>query len=81
GPTEAVVFDLDGQGPGALRHLADMRAKAEEDGVPFRVLVLLGPRQGALEAKLPPADKQVVLSKPVKLKDVQEALAEIAPIA
>ncbi|AMV37930.1 serine/threonine protein kinase [Planctomyces sp. SH-PL62] len=79
-PTTAVVFDLDGQGPGALRHLADMRAKAEEDGVPFRVLVLLGPRQGGLQAKLPPADEQVVLSKPVKLKDVQEVLAALAPV-
>lgn len=81
GPTDLVLFDLDGLGSDALRHLADMRAKAEEDAVPFRVLVLLGPRQTALRAKLPPADGLLVLSKPVKLKDVQEALASLTPPA
>lgn len=81
GPTDLVLFDLDGLGPDAVRHLADMRAKAEEDGVPFRVLVILGPRQGALRDKLPPAEGLAVLSKPVKLKDVQDALISLHPPA
>jgi len=80
GPTEAVLFDLDGQAPDALRHLADMSARAEEAALPFRVLVLLGPRQADLEAQLPAADRRIVLAKPVKLKEVQDALAELAPI-
>ncbi|MDG3002293.1 serine/threonine protein kinase [Paludisphaera mucosa] len=78
-PTDVVLFDLDGLGSGALEHLKDMRDKAREAAHPFRVVVLLGPRQGALKDKLPAADDQVVLSKPVKLKDVQEALARVDP--
>ncbi|OJW09397.1 MAG: hypothetical protein BGO49_10330 [Planctomycetales bacterium 71-10] len=81
GPTDLVLFDLDGLGPDALRYLADMRAKAEEDAIPFRVLVILGPRQGDLREKLPPAEGLAVLSKPVKLKDVQEALISLLPPA
>ncbi len=79
GPTDLVLFDLDGQGPDAIAHLADMWDKTEEDGVPLRVLVLLGRRQKELRGDLPPADGMVVLDKPVKLREVQEALEALLP--
>ncbi len=44
-------------------------------------VVLLGPRQGALREKLPADDKLIVLSKPIKMKQVQDALAQLLPPA
>ncbi|WP_165074166.1 serine/threonine-protein kinase [Paludisphaera rhizosphaerae] len=79
-PADAVLFDVDGLGPQALSHLEAMRDRAKAASVPFRVLVLLGPRQGALQEKLPSADQLAVLSKPLKLKDVLEALDRLAPV-
>jgi len=74
--SDLVLFDFDGQsGAEALSALAAIQGKAEEDGRPLSALVLLGPRQANLREKLPKADRLVVLSKPVKLKQVQEALA------
>ena len=48
-------------------------------GSSFVAVVLLGPRQGALEEKLPADDKLIVLSKPIKMKQVQDALAQLLP--
>ena len=56
-----------------------MHDKAEEDGLPFLALVLLGPRQSGLKDKLPEAERMIVLTKPTKLKQVQEAIAELLP--
>jgi len=78
-PPDALIFDVDGLGPDSLDSLADMRAKAEEDDLPFLALVLLGPRQDVLKEKLPLADRMIVLSKPLKLRQVQDALAELIP--
>lgn len=77
---DAVIFDVDGLGPDALGALNDMHKKAEEDGHPLVALVLLGPRQAALKEKLPPAERLVVLSKPIKLKQVQDAITELLPL-
>jgi len=78
-PTDIVFFDLDGQNAEAVSILSSLRKKTKEDGRPFLLLVLLGPRQAALRERLPMADRMIVLSKPVKLKQVQDALTELAP--
>jgi len=80
-PPDALIFDVDGLGPGSLASLAVMHDKAEEDGLPFIALVLLGPRQEGLKDKLPAAERMIVLSKPIKLRQVQDAIAELLPAA
>ena len=77
---DAVIFDVDGLGPDAIGALNDMHQKAEDDGHPLVALILLGPRQAALKEKLPPAERLIVLSKPIKLKQVQDAIAELLPL-
>ncbi len=79
-PADAVIVDTDGLGEEAIEALADMHQKAEEDGHPLAALVLLGPRQGALRDKLPPIERLKVLSKPIKLKEVQDAITELLPV-
>jgi DNA-binding response OmpR family regulator len=79
-PTDAVIFDVDGLGPEALESIADMYEKAEEEGHPLVALVLLGPRQIALKEKLPADDRRIVLTKPIKLKEVQDAITELLPV-
>ena len=80
-PTDAVIFDADGLGSETIRALTDMREKARENGRPFNALVLLGPRQAALKEKLPACDRLVVLVKPIKLKQVQDAITELLPLS
>ena len=79
-PSDAVILDTDGLGEAAIEAIADMQDKAEEDGHPLVALVLLGPRQGALRDKLPPIERVKVLSKPIKMKDVQDAITELLPV-
>jgi tRNA A-37 threonylcarbamoyl transferase component Bud32 len=78
-PTDAVIFDTDGQGPDAMDALIDMHDKAYEDEHQLIALVLLGPRQGELREKIPQNDKIIVLSKPLKMKEVQEAIHRLLP--
>ena len=59
----------------------DMHEKAHEDGHDLAALVLLGPRQHYLAKKLPTDDRLIVLPKPVKMKDIQNALSQLVPIA
>lgn len=79
-PPDAVIFDVDGLGQDGVDALLDMREKAQEDGRDFRVLVLLGPRQAALKEKMPADDRFIVLSKPVKMKQVQAAILKLLPV-
>ena len=79
-PSDAVLFDLDGLGPEGINALTDMHEKAREDGRPLTALVLLGPRQAALREQLPVDDSIVVLSKPVKMKQVQHAVTKLLPV-
>jgi DNA-binding response OmpR family regulator len=79
-PTDAVIFDADGLGSEGLTAFVDMHEKAHEDGHPLLAVVLLGPRQGELKSKLPEDDRLIVLSKPIKLKEVQDAITELLPI-
>ena len=78
-PTDAVIFDADGQDAEFIEHFIDMCEKAEEDESQLVALVLLGPRQGELQEKLPEGHKLIVLSKPLKMKDVQESIHRLLP--
>jgi hypothetical protein len=78
-PVDAVIFDADGQGPEAIDHFIDMHDKAQEDENHLAALVLLGPRQGELRDKLPSDDRIIVLSKPLKMKEVQESIRWLLP--
>jgi CheY-like chemotaxis protein len=80
-PPHAIIFDLDGLGPEALDAYLDMHDKAHEEGHELAALVLLGPRQHYLAARLPSDDRLVVLNKPLKMKDVQDALTHLVPVA
>ncbi|MGA8349927.1 MAG: hypothetical protein WB773_19210, partial [Isosphaeraceae bacterium] len=79
-PTDAVIFDADGLGSETVEALTDMHEKAHEDGHPLVTLVLLGPRQAAIKDKLPTGDRLIVLVKPIKLKQVQDAITELLPL-
>lgn len=74
---DAVLYDADGLGPGALDDFLDMRAQARAAGRNPAALVLLGPRQRGLAGKLPARDRLVVLSKPVKMKEIQHAMTRL----
>ncbi|WP_165235055.1 protein kinase domain-containing protein [Aquisphaera insulae] len=78
-PADAVLFDVDGIGPEGMDALADMQDRADEDGNSLALVLLLGPRQGSLQERLPEGCRGIVLSKPIKLKQVQDALAELLP--
>ena len=79
-PVDAVIFDTDGQGPDALDHFLDMHEKAHEDEHKLVALVLLGPRQAALKEKLPTDDRLIVLTKPLKMKEVQKSIRRLLPV-
>ena len=78
-PPDALLYDFDGLGPEALNPLLQMHERAKETGKDFATLVLLGPKQGELSAKLPTHERMVVLSKPIKMKDVQDAMSRLLP--
>jgi hypothetical protein len=78
-PADAVIFETDGLGPDALDAFIEMHEKARDEGQEFSALVLLGPRQGALADRLPTDGRILVLTKPIKMKDVQEALTQLVP--
>ncbi len=78
---DVVVFDVDGLGPESLEALQEMHERAHEDGHDLAAIVLLGPKQGDLAKHLPTDDRLVVLTKPIKMKDVQNALTRLAPIS
>jgi len=78
-PTDAILFDADGLGPHALDAFMQMHDKAHEDGHDLAAVVLLGPKQHYLAKKFPTNDRLVVLPKPVKMKEIQGALNQLAP--
>jgi serine/threonine protein kinase len=79
-PPDAVIFDGDGLGPEALDAFHAMHEKAHDDGHDLAAVVILGPRQKELEENLPTDDRLVVLHKPIRMKDVQDAILELVPI-
>jgi CheY-like chemotaxis protein len=78
-PVDAVIFDTDGQDSESIEAFLDMHEKAHEEGQQLLALVLLGPNQAALRQKLPSEDNLIVLAKPIKMKQVQAALARLLP--
>jgi len=78
-PPDAVIFDADGLGPGSIHSFIDMHDKAHKDGHALTALVLLGPRQQAEQQNLPTDDRLIVLSKPVKMKQIQDAIQTLLP--
>jgi serine/threonine protein kinase len=78
-PVDAVIFDTDGQDAESIDAFLDMHEKAHEEGQQLLALVLLGHKQAALQEKLPKDDKLIVLAKPIKMKQVQAALAKLLP--
>lgn len=80
GAPDAVVFDVDGLGPHALDAFLDMHEAAHEDGHDLAAVVLLGPRQHYLAKNLPTDDRLVVLPKPIKMKQLQDAVSQLVPI-
>ncbi|HEY2156846.1 MAG TPA: hypothetical protein VGH33_14540, partial [Isosphaeraceae bacterium] len=77
---DAVVFDIDGLGPDSLNSFLDMHEAAHDDGRDLAAVVLLGPRQHYLAKNLPADDRLVVLPKPIKMKQVQDAISGLLPI-
>ncbi len=76
---DGVLFDADGLGADALSSFLDMHVKAHEDGHDLAAVVLLGPRQHYLAKTLPTDDRLIVLPKPVKMKEIQNALTQLVP--
>jgi tRNA A-37 threonylcarbamoyl transferase component Bud32/CheY-like chemotaxis protein len=78
-PPDLLVFDADGLGEEALPAYVEMHKKAHEDRHELKVLLLLGPRQEEFAQKLPSDDRILILHKPLKMKDVQEAMTQLVP--
>ena len=78
--SDALVFDADGLDPEAIDTFLAIREKARGDGHELRALVLFGPHQGNLAEKLPHDDRLIVLHKPLKMKDVQDAITRLVPL-
>ena len=76
---DGVLFDADGLGANALKSLLEMHVKAHEDGHDLAAVVLLGPRQQYLAKTLPTDDRLIVLPKPVKMKEIQNAIQRLVP--
>ncbi len=79
-PADLVVFDADGLGPDALNAFLEIHQRAQDKGRDLAALVLLGPRQGSLARKLPSDDRVVVLDKPIKMKEVTDAVSQLVPV-
>jgi hypothetical protein len=40
---------------------------------------LLGPKQASYQSKLPKDDRLIVFVKPIKMKDIQNAITQLVP--
>jgi serine/threonine protein kinase len=79
-PVDAVIFDTDGQDTDSVEAFLDMHEFAHEEGHQLVALVLLGHKQDALRERLPADDRLIVLNKPIKMKQVQDALRNLVPL-
>ncbi len=79
-PPDLVVFDVDGLGPDSLDSFLDMHSAAHAEGRELSAVVLLGPRQHYLARNLPTDNRLVVLPKPIKMKQVQDAISGLASL-
>jgi tRNA A-37 threonylcarbamoyl transferase component Bud32/CheY-like chemotaxis protein len=80
-PPDALIFDADGYGPEAVDTFVAIHEQAHEEGHDLAALVLLGPRQLSLKEKLPAGNRLVVLAKPIKMKQVQDAITQLLPVS
>jgi serine/threonine protein kinase len=80
-PPDAVIFDADGYGPEAVDTFLEIREHAHEEGHDLAALILLHPRQVPLKEKLPAGDRLVVLAKPIKMKQIQDAITQLLPVS
>ena len=79
-PTEGVIFDADGLGPEALDAFLAMNTFAQENGNNITAIVLLGPRQHYLAKRFPSHERIVILPKPLKMKQIQDAIQRLVPL-
>ena len=79
-PPDVLLYDVDGLGPKALEIFLAIHKRANRDGRDLASLILLSPRQAELSGRLPKGDRLRILSKPLKMKDIQEALRQLVPI-
>ncbi len=77
---DVVVFDADGLGLEALDAFNDMHNRSHDDGHGLAAVVLLGPKQHGLAERLPTDDNLIILQKPIRMKQVQDALNQLAPL-
>lgn len=73
---DLVVFDADGLPSGALEDFREIQKIAASKKRNLHALILLGPKQRAL-AKSLEGDGNIVLSKPVKLREINEAMEKL----
>lgn len=76
---DAVIFDCDGLGADSIDSLLDMRDTAQDEDKTLVGVVLLGPRQRDLQEKIPADDRLIVLVKPIKMKQLQDAINQLLP--
>lgn len=78
-PADGLIYDCDGLGADALTPLIDMHEKAHEDGHQLVGVVLLGPKQRSLADRVPQTDRLTVISKPIRMRQIQDALRALVP--
>ncbi len=78
-PPDAVLFDFDGQGMEAFEAFRQMHEKSRDLDQRLFAVVLLGPRQHIHRGLVPKSEGIVVMSKPVRMKEIQAALSQLLP--
>jgi len=76
---DAVIFDCDGFDDDSIDSLIDMHGTAQDADNVLAGVVILGPKQRELREKLPEDDRLIVLVKPIKMKQVQDAITQLLP--
>jgi|GEM_PF-831393 len=75
-PTDFILFDADGFGSGAIESFRKLRNLAKQLGRKPRIVLLLGPKQAPLRSSIPENDRLVVLVKPLKMKEITQAVED-----
>ena len=77
---DALIFDADGFGATALTDFLQLRKRARKDGRDPASLVLTSPKHAEMSELITDGDRLKVLSKPLKMKEIQEAIRQLLPI-
>lgn len=79
-PPDLLIFDADGLPKSeAIHALQRIQERCRADHREFTALVILGPRQESIREHLPESGRVIVLTKPLRMKQVQEALSRLVP--